>query len=168
MTLANALIVICLIALPIAAFVVYGAYARLDLDRLNSYQEWCDTFFSLAKHSLSEDIPQEWIGMLETLNNNINHEHAAFIVYCAFSRSGKSVAQLSTDEVLYLESNPDKAERFTEACRAGFLAMSYNHLFWGVKARSLMTDNFARPSKPSNALRDMEQVGRTFHRLAAA
>ncbi|MBR0896820.1 hypothetical protein JQ616_17815 [Bradyrhizobium tropiciagri] len=61
----------------------------------------------------------------------------------------------------------DTTKLFLQANRAGFMAMTYSSLFWGVKARAVLADYFARvngESKARSEVRELEDIGRQFHK----
>ena len=172
MTLTHAIVVTLLVTLPVIVFVAYGKYTEAQLRRITSYEKWSDRFFYLTKHALQHDLPKEWIEMLALANECIADNGAAMGVYVTYSRRLKNPSESSSEapanEVEFVKKNMDATKLFLDACRAGFMAMTYTSLFWGVKARSVYAEylaDIAGDKKAAAEVREMEDIGRQFHQL---
>ncbi|PZA13181.1 hypothetical protein DNX69_02015 [Rhodopseudomonas palustris] len=166
MTLPHALLLLAFVAASVLAFLGYARFAEMEIKRLTAYEYWSDQFFNLTKKSLKTEIPKDWLELLEGINTCIANKNAAMGLYMVYSRrlveAKKSARAIGQEEVLFVSQKPESTELFLKACQAGFMAMTYTHPIWGVKARSAMAEYLASDEQPVQRVSEMETIGRAF------
>lgn len=160
-------VILIVAAAIVIVFATYVAVARYETQRLMSYREWSDRFFNLSSKMLEADPPSEWIDVIDSINGMITNKYAAHGLYLVYRDLAKMAVKngdvLSPDEIQFMKKNPDVAELFVAATRAGLLAFTFAApLGYGVRIRALMAEAWVRIKQPSTAVSEFEKVRKAF------
>jgi hypothetical protein len=170
MTIANALIVMGVICLPVAVIGIWYAYARAQIFRLQRYDYWTTHFYAAAKLLVEHDeTPLSLISLIDDLNEMISDPKTAIGIRDVFRKrltSEKNNAvkgqksKEDTELLVFLKNNPELKNAADTVMLAGLMAATYASRF-GDPARSILADVFTEQrTKPfeSDTTQDVHAI----------
>jgi hypothetical protein len=168
-------VVMCLAA-PFVAYWVYSLIADYNTNKLLSYEEWSDRFFSLAGRLLDrDDLPEEWVETISFLNNSIDDETMSKALERTFGKERQeSIAAEASESVIppdvdnFIDKNPELSRSYVSATRAAFLAMTFLAPFnVGAEIRAKMAEEWerrrSRDRDPGLAIKEVQAVKKASH-----
>lgn len=143
-------LVLVILSVAVAALVsLYRSRAQSELERLNRYEYWADTFFDKSKPLISDaDTPSGVLEIIAGLNSLITEPSAPKSLYRVLAhrsyRNSNRQTIVDSEAFECLKRRPELMDSFVEALFAGLMASSYQSRFWGVAARALLADQIGR------------------------
>jgi len=156
-------IVLIGLAVLFVAFWLYSLLADFWTRKLQSYEEWTDRFFSLAGRLLDrEDLPEEWVETLGTLNSWIDDQKVSIALLHTYKKDNQAKIKAAQGELpnevqRFLEVNPSLARDYVSATRAAFLAISFlAPIKLGTDIRAEMAEQWGRVGTRDELLAERE------------
>lgn len=163
------IVLMCLAAL-FAGLWLYSLWAAFQNQKLRSYEEWTDRFYSLSSKLLEyEDIPQEWVEIFETINSTLMERGVAYSLARSYSKefqdakvsASSGSSSLSQNELDFMTRHPDAGRDFVAALRSAFLAATFlAPLNFGAQIRANMAEAWQRNRANVSAVKEVEAVGK--------
>jgi hypothetical protein len=167
-------VLMCL-AVLFAVYAAYSAFAGFCTEKLLSYEEWTDRFFSHAGRLLDEEnLPEEWLDTLSQLNSAIDDRNSAAAlghVYRDKNDSKRSeqpsTVKLPEEVSAFIEKHPHLARNYISATRSAFLALTFlAPIKLGDTIRADMAEDWERQRSrggADSAIKEIEAVKKATH-----
>ncbi|RNJ49280.1 hypothetical protein [Methylocystis hirsuta] len=144
-----AFILLAIVLSAFAAFKLFEIFLAIDLDRLAKRAKWSGKFFSTTRDIISNDIlPLEMIETLAFWNDAVADKSVPFLLAMALKNrqkkllsSSKSKRSYKVDEErVFLQNNPEIADKYLDAIVYAITTIGYSHWLWGPAIRMTVAD----------------------------
>jgi hypothetical protein len=161
-----AFLLLVAVAIVVLGGWLYCRHAERKLLRLQEYEFFSNRFFAASDALIRDsDTPEVVLNMLGVVNEMIGSEKASkrflkgYETHYLDARRQNRRPTIRPEMNEFMKKRGELGKQFADALMSGVMAMTFLGNGWGVKARAMLADAFAREPKPSDVIEALEHSG---------